>query len=239
MSDIFEEVEESVRKDKVAEWWSKWGILVWLLGFAIIAAVAYMEWNNTREAKATEARIIAFEDARAKLEAGEYAEAQAEFKAIVDADVDLSPLAAQFLAKAYYEGNGDAGLAAQTLESSSSVEGPVERLAHLKAAYLRSDEMSMGDLEAFLGDLPAEPTALGALALELIAAKALKENDIVRARKEFSYLRFAPNAPQGVVTRAEIALGVIPVPETDETVEAPIAPIETQTTPTTEEENGQ
>ena len=161
MSDIFEEVEESVRKDRVAEWWAKWGILVWLFGFAIIGAVGYMEWTKTQAAKAVEMRILAFEEARTKLEAGEYAEAQAAFKSIVDADVDISPLAAQFLAKAYYEGNGDAGLAAQTLEASSALEGPVERLALLKAAYLQADGMTMGELETFLGDLPAEPTALG------------------------------------------------------------------------------
>jgi len=238
LSDIFEEVEESVRKDKVAEWWSKWGIIIWLLGFALIAAVGYMEWQKNQTAKVTEANVLMFEAARAKLDAGEYAEAQAEFKTLVDADIAISPLASQFLAKAYYEGNGDAALAAETLNGVAAIEGPVQRLALLKSIYLRVDTMSLADLESALGALPAEPTGLGALALELIAAKAFKEGDFERARKEFGYLRFAPNAPQGVVSRAEIALSVIPGADLETPAEA--SPEETlPDEETTDEETGQ
>lgn len=222
MSDIFEEVEESIRQDRVSLWWAKYGIIVWLIGFVMIGAVTYMEWNKGQLAKATEARILVFENAREKLAAGDYTQAQAAFKELVDGKTDISPLAAQFLAKAYYEGNGDAALAAETLQASATLEGPVERLALLKAAYLQTNTMSLADLEALLGDLPSESTALGALALELIAAKAFKEGDFARARKEFGYLRFAPSAPQGVIQRAEVALSVIPVPENVSEIAEPV-----------------
>lgn len=213
MSDIFEEVEESVRKDRVADWWKKFGPIVWIIGFLIIGAVAFYEFQKTQRAKATEARILVFEEARTKLAAGEYQEAQLAFKELVDADTDISPLAAQYLAKAYYDGNGDAAAAADILQGAASAEGPVERLALLKSAYLRAETMSLSELEAYLGDLPSEPTGLGVLALELVAAKAFKEGDIERARKEFGYIRFAPNAQQGAIRRAEIALSVLPEPE--------------------------
>lgn len=212
MSDIFEEVEESVRQDKVAEAWAKYGIFVWILGFLIIGSVAYMEYSKVQKAKAVEASIEEFEAARGKLTAGEYADAQAEFKNIVDSKGDIAPLASHYLARAYYEGSGDAAAAADILETASDLEGPVQRLGLLKSAYLRADNMSLPELETYLGDLPKESTALGVLALELIAAKALKEGDIERARQEFSYIRFAPNVPAGVSRRAEIALSIIPVP---------------------------
>ena len=70
----------------------------------------------------------------------------------------------------------------------------------------------MPELEATLGTLVTEDTALGAMARELIAAKAYATGDIARARTEYSRLKFDAAAPQGVVQRAEIALDAIPVP---------------------------
>ena len=52
MSDIFEEVEEEVRKDQMAELWRRYGLLVWIAGFAIIAAVAFNEWRGAQQARA-------------------------------------------------------------------------------------------------------------------------------------------------------------------------------------------
>lgn len=213
MSDIFEEVEESIRQDRATELWKKYGIIAWIVGFAIIGTVAYFEWNKTQNRKAVEANIVRFEDARGKLEAGDYAGAQTDFKALVDSGTNISPLAAHYLARAYYEGNGDVAAAADILAVNSGLEGPVERMSLLKAAYLRSDTMTLAELETFLGDLPKESTALGVMALELIAAKALKEGDLERAREEFGYIRFAQDVPAGVSRRAEIALSIIPVPE--------------------------
>lgn len=218
MSDIFEEVEEGLRQDKATELWKRFGPLVWAIGLLIIGAVAYNEWAKSQQTKADRANILAFEEARASLTESDYANAQTAFQALVDKDTKISPLAAHLLAQAYYEGSGDAATAASVLESvaASDKNGPIERLALLKAAYLQSDQMSLAELESFLGELPRENTSLGVLALELIAAKALKEGDLERARQEFSYLRFAPNAPPGVLQRAEVAISVIPVPEASE-----------------------
>lgn len=233
MADIFEEVDESLRKDKTAEWWKKYGIFIWIAGFALIGFVAFREWSTHQETKAIEEKVELFEAARKSLTAGEYADAQTQFGELAGSDVDISPLAAQFLARSYYEGNGDAALAVQTLENHQEDDGPLERIARLKAAYLQTDNMTLPELEAYLDDMVSEPTAVGALALELVAAKAFKEGDLERARTEFGYLRFAPNAPRGVTQRAEIALSVLPepAPETP-TDEAP----DTTTTDTEAEE---
>lgn len=225
MSDIFEEVEESIRQDRVSIWWKKYGVFVWAFGLLIIAAVGYREWAIYQNSKAIEAQVEIFEEGRAHLAAGDYGQAQTVLKELVDADNGIAPLAAQYLAKAYYDGNGDVDLAADVLRGKGTLDGPIERVAFLKSIYLRADKMSLTELESALGSLPKEPTALGALALELIAAKALKEGDLDRAREEFSFLRFASNVPSGVAQRAEIALSVIPVPEAGA---APLEAPETQ-----------
>ena len=213
MSDVFEEVEESLRQDKASDWWKRYGVFVWILGIAIIAAVAYREWSVGQKNQQTVERVIAFEAARTQLVEGDYASAEAGFADLASSGTDIAPLAAQFLAQTQYEGNGDIDNAATSLEASMSDDGPVQRLAVLKAAYIRSENLSLAELEDFLGDLPERQTAIGVLATELIAAKAFSEGDFQRAREEFSYLQLAANVPPGVVQRAEVALSVIPVSE--------------------------
>ena len=238
MSDVFEEVEESLRQDKASLWWKRYGIFVWALGIAIVAFVAYSEWSGAQKDKQTVERVIAFETARAQLADGDYASAEAGFSDLITGGSDIAPLAAQLLAQTQYEGNGDLDSAAATLQASaqSGADGPVERLALLKSAYLKSGNMNLAELEAYLGDLPSRPTAIGVLATELIAAKAFSEGDFSRARAEFSYLQFAANVPPGVVQRAEVALTVIPVP--DDAEEAAVSQLPLGPTPEDETSSG-
>ena len=95
--------------------------------------------------------------------------------------------------------------------------------------------MSLAELESLLAPLLAEEGPVSALALELIAAKAYEEGDFARARKEFAFLQVAPNAPQGVITRAGAALAVIPVVTTE--TPQPAEPAES--TSDQDEEGGQ
>lgn len=213
MSDVFEEVEESLRQDKATLWWKRYGVFVWILGIGIIAAVAYNEWSTAQKNKQTIERVESFEAARTLLANGDYDTAQSAFADLAGSEADIAPLAAQFLAQTQYEGSGDIENAATTLAASGGDAGPVERLALLKAAYIKSEAMSLAELEVFLGELPKRPTAIGVLANELIAAKAFSEGDFARAREEFAYLQLAANAPPGVAQRAEVALTVIPVPD--------------------------
>lgn len=222
MSDVFEEVEESLRQDSASDLWKRYGIFVWILGIAIVGFVAYSEWAATQTDKQTAERVVAFETARSQLAEGDYANAEAGFSDLAASETDIAPLAAQLLAQTQYEGSGDVDSAAATLEASAAGDGPIQRLALLKAAYVKSDSFTLAELEVFLGDLPKRPTAIGVLATELIAAKAFREGDLARAREEFSYLQLAANAPPGVIQRAEVALTVIPV------VQAPASQLPTE-----------
>lgn len=213
MSDIFEEVEDSLRQDRTTELWKRYSPILWAAVLLIVGAVAWREMALNRAAAEQTARVEVFEAARAALEEGNYVEAQDGLRQLLDEGADVAPLASHLLARSLYEGGGDAAAAVSELERVGTGTGddPLERLARLKAAYLQSESLTLADLETFLGGLHAEDGALGALALELVAAKAFSEGDLARAREEFSYLRFAANAPQGVVQRAELALTIIPV----------------------------
>ena len=234
MSDIFEEVDESLRQDKIESLWTRYRPFVYGGAALLIGAVAANEFLIRPSVEAARAsRALAFETAETQLKDGDYADAEAGFRAIVEGESSLSPLAANYLAQTLYEGNGDADGAVKALEAAGKADGtPFERIALLKAAYARADRVSLEELEASLAGLKEENSALGALARELIAAKAYASGDIARARTEFNRLKFDAAAPEGVVRRSEIALAAIPTPP----AASETAPDET---PDTTEETGQ
>jgi hypothetical protein len=241
LSDIFEEVDESFRQDKIETAWKRYRLFVYGGAALLIGAVAANEFIiHPHFAKLRTERALAFETAETQLAEGDYAEAQAGFSDIVDGDSSLSPLAANYLAQTLYEGSGDADGAIRVLQSTGKADGtPFERLALLKAAYAKADTASLAELETALGDLKDDESALGALARELIAAKAYADGDAERARTEFTRLKFDAAAPPGLVRRAELALAAIPVPpeaaDTTGTAEEATPAVATETT----EETGQ
>ncbi|MEX1250114.1 MAG: hypothetical protein WEA77_02850 [Hyphomonas sp.] len=228
MTDIFSEVDQNVREERLASLWQRWRAFVYGAVAVMIGSVAVNEFVvKPQAASARAARALELETAVKALEDGRYEEAQAALKAIVDSGSKLAPLAAHYLAQTQLEDGGDAAAAAETLAAVGGTEGgPYERLALLKAAYFRADTLTLDELETTLGSLAAEETALGALSRELIAAKAFAVGDIARARTEYNRLKFDAAAPQGVIQRAELALDAIPLPpeaapETPAPTEAP------------------
>src|ERR1700733_10387711 len=77
MSDIFQEVDEEVRRDKAAEFWKKYQNLI-LAGAALVvlAAAGFRYWQYQRETSANAAGDR-FQAALTALEAGKASEAEA------------------------------------------------------------------------------------------------------------------------------------------------------------------
>lgn len=211
MSDIFEEVDEEVRKDRFSELWKKYGIFAWLAMAAIVAATGINEYMKYSNQKAAAARVLELEDAVETLQKSDYAAAETQLSALAGAKTKAAPLAANLLAQVRLEGAGDAEGAAQALlEAASDTGAPYEKLALLKVAYLRADTVSLEELKTLLGALNNDEGPIGTMARELLAAKTYAEGDIAGARTQFNRLKFEPNAPQGVTRRAELALAAMP-----------------------------
>ncbi|MEL6862307.1 MAG: hypothetical protein AAGL11_10735 [Pseudomonadota bacterium] len=242
MADIFEEVEEGLRQDRVSKLWKRYGIFAYLGAALIIGGVALNEYLQVQAAETVEKNAARLEAALNEVDARNYEAAATDLSSIVADGIAPSTVAAHYLAGVRLDGNGDAIAAAEVLEGViGEATDPTQKLALIKAAYLKADTSSRADLEAFLAPILEDQSAFGALASELLAAKALQEGDVDYARREFTFLRIAQNVPPGVITRAEQALAALPpisaevdTPDEAEPEALPSeteAPIETEESP--------
>jgi hypothetical protein len=236
LADIFEEVEEGLRQEKLTVAWKKYGIFAYLAVALIIGGVGLNEYLQYSKARTIETNASKLEAALAELDERNYDAAAAGLVELVESDVRVSPVAGHYLARVRLDANGDEAATVEVLmRSAGAVETPTEKLALIKAAYLKADTSPRSELETLLAPLSGEESAFGALALELIAAKALQEGDVEFARKQFTFLRLAQDVPPGVLTRAEQALASMPPLVLDETVAPPAEdiaePIVEETTP--------
>ncbi len=237
MSDIFDEVEQSVRQDKLETMWKRYRLFVYGAAVLLIGGVAVNEFVIRPAAETARAeRAKSIETAITQLDNGDYKDAQDGFKALADGGTKLSSLAGNYLAQSLYEGSGDAKGAAAALAAAGNAEGdPFARLALLKSAYAQADSLTLPELETALASLKGEESTLGALSRELIAAKAFASGDAARARTEYNRLKFDASAPEGLQRRAEVALAAIPVPAAEEVSEPAPAPEPAETVEPAEE----
>lgn len=235
MADIFEEVEEGLRQDRLTGLWKKYGIIAYIVAALLIGGVAYNEYRQIQSANIVEENASRLEAALAEVDARNYESAATQLTELIEDGIAPSKVAAHYLAGVKLDGNGDAAAAADVLSASvSDLEDPTEKLALIKAAYLEADTLSRSELEGILSPLTSGDGPFAALASELVAAKALQDGDIEFARREFNFLRLAQNAPPGVVTRAQQALAALP-PISVEVETTPVDEAEVPTEPATEE----
>jgi len=232
LADIFEEVEEGLRQERLTGLWKKYGVFAYIAAALLIGGVALNEYLKTQSAQTTQQNAAQLEAALSEVDARNYEEAATQLSAIIADDIAPSNIAAHYLAGVRLEGNGDMLAAAEVLEGIvGEAADPTEKLALLKAAYLKADTLTRTELEGVLAPLAQDDGPFGALAKELIAAKALQDGDIEFARREFSFLRLAQNVPPGVVTRATQALEALPPVSEPVPEPAPAEVIETPADP--------
>ena len=79
MADIFNEVDEEVRRERLQKLWDRYGIYVIALAVLIVAGIGAWRGYEWWQAKKAAAAGAAFESALSLSEAGKHAEAEAAF----------------------------------------------------------------------------------------------------------------------------------------------------------------
>ena len=217
MSDIFREVEEDLRRDRLQHVWRKYG--VWVIGAAaaVIALVAVATWWNAHQRSQAEEAARAYIAADRIAADGEIAEAAARFQALAEERgggyAMVSGLrAAALLSEA---DRRDEAIAAYDALAAESADPILSDLAALRAALLLSEVASADELAVRLAPLAREGGAWRFTALELLAFAALRAGDRQEAAARYREIAEAA-APPRVRERARTMLRGLEVAGTGE-----------------------
>lgn len=211
MSDIFQEVDEEVRRDKAAEFWAKYQNHLFAAAALIILATAGYRFYEYRQVQAAEAAGAAFQDALKLDHDGKTAEANAALAKLGQDAPKGYRLLGRFVEASLKIKSDPKGGAAlfQAIAADESVDPLLRDAARLRAALALVDS----------GEGAAAKTALEVLAIAngpyrhtarlTLGAIAIGAKDFAGAGKWLDQVVADPDAPASDRRNAETLLGVV------------------------------
>lgn len=212
MPDIFTEVDEDLRKEKLERAWKKYGPLLIAGVVLFIAAMAgQVLWENYREGQRAE-QSDRYAAAVGLIEQGSTQQGLAALDAVIaEGEAGYRLLArlqkASTLAR---EGRPAEAIGEyQALAADGEVERRYRDYATLMAASLMMDQPGAGDAGAMLEGLTGPGNPWRFSARELLGLWHLEQGNAREAERIYTALLNADDAPRGVRGRAQEMLGMI------------------------------
>lgn len=213
MADIFQEVDEDLRRDKAHEWWKRYSLFIYAAAAVIVIGVAgYKGWQAYDE-KLRGERSDSYAEALALIESGDSEQARQMLSALSNPSGDGYPLLAALTEARLAAEAGDEETATQIwqqIASDGSSGESVRQLAALMLVLQKVDETDPATLRADLRPLSAADAPYRFTALELLATLALREGDTAAAREHLIKITDDPAAPSGSRSRAAELLASLP-----------------------------
>ena len=206
MSDIFQEVDEEVRREQFKKLWQRYQVYVVAAAVLIVLAVAgwrAYDWWETK--KAAEAGA-AFEAAIAISEQGKHAEAEAAFTKIAeDSTTTYRTLALVRAAAELAQTDPKAAVGAyDKIAANSSVGAELRDLAGLRAGALLINSGSFADARQRLEPLAGADHTFKHTARELLALTAWRAGDTAAAKHWIEMINTDPGTPPDERNRMEM-----------------------------------
>lgn len=238
MVDFINEVEEELRKDDYNRLLKKYGPLIGIALFLIVAGAGFIEYRKYADDKKAQVVSAIYTAADKKLDEGDTDAAAVAFADLGATGPEGYAGLSLMRAAAIRQDQGDVLGAVQFFDQAAekfSIPRHMQ-LAQLKAAYLLADQGAYADVIGRVGPLAERDAPYEFLARELLGFAYAQAGDSSSAREQFAYLTSVPGVPATVKQRAEQSMALM---GTDTTLSAPEPltqpAIETQETATDEE----
>jgi hypothetical protein len=206
VADIFQEVDEEVRREQLKKLWERYGNFI--IAACVLVVVGVGAWRGYEwwEAKKSAENGAAFEQAVTLAESGKQQEAEAAFaKLATDGSTGYRVLARLREAAELARTDRKAAVAAYDgIAGDRSVGQVIQDLAALRAGYLLVDTASYGDIRARLEPLTAPERTFRHSARELLALSAWRGREMGAARQWTEAMMTDPHTPPGLRSRAEV-----------------------------------
>jgi hypothetical protein len=211
VTDVFEEVEEEIRSERLKRLARQWlPIVGGILAVALVAALAWWGWQSWQTSKAHDASV-AYQRGMEALQSGDNAGAETAF------------------AEAAEKGNGAyrslalqqrAGLALASNRTEDAIElfdeaarasgDPIlSDPARFKAALLVMDTGTLEQITERLEPLTEEGRPMRPFAQEALALARIQHGQAAEARELLTLLTLGQDVPEPVRQRAQAAIGLI------------------------------
>jgi hypothetical protein len=212
VSELFDEVDEEVRRDQLKKLWDQYSIYIVALALLIIAGVGGWRGYQYLEAKKAAEAGAAFDKAAELSEANKHAEAEAAF-----ADLAAkAPWGYRMLARlrtAAEVANRDKPAAAKMFDdiaADTSVGAPERDLARIRAAQLLLETTTYPNMLQRLEPATAAGATFRHTARELLALSAWRANDTTAARQWLDLIANDGESPPSLRSRAEALQALLP-----------------------------
>lgn len=204
MSDIFQEVEEEVRRERLEQLWKQYGDYVMAAAALVIIAVAGLElwrvYDQRQRIKASDA----YNTALRMEQSGQSAVASEMFGRIAkNAPSGYAALARLQHADAMLVSGNRADAIAAYKQIAAGSDPILSALARLHAAWALVDQTSKPEIETLLGPLPGEK-AWAPLAREVLAYASYRAGNASDAIRTYDAIAADKDAPDGVRQRAQV-----------------------------------
>jgi hypothetical protein len=212
VSELFDEVDEEVRRDQLKKLWDKYSIYFIALMVLIVAAVGGWRGYQYFEAQKAAEAGAAFEKAAELSDQGKHAEAETAFTELAA----KAPSGYRTLARlraAAEAASRDPKAAAKMYDEIAAdrgVGGEWQDLAKIRAAGLLVDSASYADMQQRLESSAAPKSTFRHTAREMLALSAWRNNDTTAARKWLDAIAEDGETPSGLRSRAEALQALLP-----------------------------
>ena len=212
MSELFDEVDEEVRRDQLKKLWDQYSIYIIAGAFLIIAAVGGWRGYQYLEAKKAAEAGAAFDAALDLSEQNKHAEAEAAFdKLAATAPAGYRMLARLRAAAEVATRDPKAGVRMyDDIAVDRSVGAEQQDLARIRAAGLLLDTESYPNMLQRLESASKPDATFRHTARELLALSAWRANDTTAARQWLDMIASDGETPAAMRARAEALQALLP-----------------------------
>jgi hypothetical protein len=212
VSELFDEVDEDVRRDQLKKLWDQYSIYIIAAALLVIAAVGgWRSYQYLEAQKAAEAGA-AFDKAAELSDQNKHAEAEAAFTSLAA----KAPAGYRMLARlraAAEVASRDPQAAAKMYDDIAAdpkVGALEQELAKVRAAGLLLDSSTYPNMLQRLQPEAAPGATFRHTARELLALSAWRANDTTAARQWLDMIANDGETPQALRSRAEALQGLLP-----------------------------
>ena len=212
MSELFDEVDEEVRRDQLKKLWDQYSLYIIAGLILIVAAVGGWRGYQYLEAKKAAEAGAAFDKAVELSEANKHTEAEAAFADLVA----KAPSGYRVLARlrmAAEAANRDPQAAAKLFDeiaADRSVGVAEQDLARIRAAQLLLESTSYPNMKERLEASAAPGSTFRHTARELLALSAWRANDAAATRQWLDLIANDGETPPSLRSRAEALQALLP-----------------------------